>query len=102
MSYLMALALLGNVPQEDLVEFILCRHGETHYNVKDGRIIQGSLDDELACLNEVGKKQAVEVAEKIAKSGLVFKRVVSSSLNRALETAQSIASRMNLPLETDV
>ncbi|KAJ0097342.1 hypothetical protein Patl1_28751 [Pistacia atlantica] len=66
-------------------EIIVVRHGETAWNV-DGRI-QGHLD---VLLNEVGREQAVAVADRLAKE-FKISVVYSSDLKRALETAQTIA-----------
>ncbi|KAJ0041348.1 hypothetical protein Pint_28103 [Pistacia integerrima] len=66
-------------------EIIVVRHGETAWNV-DGRI-QGHLD---VLLNEVGREQAVAVADRLAKE-FKISVVYSSDLKRALETAQAIA-----------
>ncbi|KAL5752894.1 hypothetical protein ACOSP7_023082 [Xanthoceras sorbifolium] len=67
-------------------EIIVVRHGETAWNV-DGRI-QGHLDVEL---NEVGRQQAVSVADRLSKE-FEISVVYSSDLKRALETAKTIAN----------
>lgn len=91
----------------DYVDFVLVRHGETHWNEakeitnpKDptgpkimGPVIQGSSDIEL---NAKGEKQAAEAAEKIAQKKLTFKQVVSSPLKRAAKTADHIAQRLGM------
>ncbi|KAL9461430.1 hypothetical protein AB3S75_004429 [Citrus x aurantiifolia] len=70
----------------DYCEIIVVRHGETPWNVQ-GKI-QGHLDVEL---NEVGREQAVSVAERLAKE-FKISVIYSSDLKRALETAQTIAN----------
>ena len=74
--------------------FYLMRHGQTDYNLK--QIWQGSRID--APLNETGRKQALELAEKV--SSLNLELVVSSPLLRAWKTADIIAARNNLFLQT--
>ncbi|ESR39083.1 phosphoglycerate mutase-like protein 4 [Citrus sinensis] len=71
----------------DYCEIIVVRHGETPWNVQ-GKV-QGQLDVEL---NEVGREQAVSVAERLAKE-FKISVIYSSDLKRALETAQTIANR---------
>ncbi|KAK3222625.1 hypothetical protein Dsin_009650 [Dipteronia sinensis] len=67
-------------------EIIVVRHGETAWNV-DCKI-QGHLDVEL---NEVGREQAVTVANRLSKE-FGISVVYSSDLKRALETAKTIAN----------
>ncbi|KAK9166860.1 hypothetical protein Scep_002051 [Stephania cephalantha] len=67
-------------------EVIIVRHGETEWNA-DGRI-QGHLDVEL---NEVGRRQAAAVANRLSKETKIS-TVYSSDLKRAFETAHIIAS----------
>ncbi|ESR39084.1 hypothetical protein CICLE_v10026175mg [Citrus x clementina] len=69
----------------DYCEIIVVRHGETPWNVQ-GKV---QLDVEL---NEVGREQAVSVAERLAKE-FKISVIYSSDLKRALETAQTIANR---------
>jgi broad specificity phosphatase PhoE len=64
----------------------LVRHGETELNVK--RVLQGRSDYPLT---ERGVQQAQEVAEWFRGQGVVFDRVYSSPLTRALQTARIIA-----------
>ncbi|XP_059638235.1 phosphoglycerate mutase-like protein 4 [Cornus florida] len=75
----------------DYAEIIVVRHGETAWNV-DGRI-QGHLDVEL---NEVGRQQAVKVADRLSKETTIS-AVYSSDLKRAHETACIIASKCGVP-----
>ncbi|KAK4488367.1 hypothetical protein RD792_004128 [Penstemon davidsonii] len=67
------------------VEIIAIRHGETEWN-SDGRI-QGHLDVDL---NDVGRQQAVAVAERLSREPKIS-AVYSSDLKRAFETAEIIA-----------
>lgn len=64
----------------------LVRHGETELNVK--RVLQGRSNYPLT---QVGEQQAQEVADWFREQGIVFDRVYSSPLERALQTARIIA-----------
>jgi broad specificity phosphatase PhoE len=74
--------------------FYFLRHGETHWN-KSGTT-QGQLD---AKLNETGIEQARRAAEALA--GEPIERIVASPLSRALDTAEAVAERHGLSVETD-
>ena len=58
------------------------RHGQTDWNI--GRRLQGQMD---VPLNEAGRAQAREAAERFAAAPLRFDLVISSPLDRAVETA---------------
>src|SRR5512139_2621135 len=66
--------------------FLLIRHGENDF-VKTGRLA-GRIPG--VHLNEAGRRQADRLAEKLA--GSAIQAVYSSPLERALETAEPIAS----------
>ncbi|KAJ0457664.1 putative phosphoserine phosphatase [Helianthus annuus] len=68
-------------------EIIVIRHGETEWNAE--KRIQGHLDIDL---NDVGRQQALAVAERLSRESKIS-AVYSSDLKRALETAETIASR---------
>lgn len=70
--------------------FLLIRHGENDY-VKTRRLA-GRLPG--VHLNDTGRKQANLLAEKLA--GAPIKAIYSSPLERAVETAQPIASALGL------
>lgn len=70
--------------------FLLIRHGENDY-VKEGRLAGRKPGVHL---NETGRSQAQEVAEKITNAPI--KAVYSSPLDRTLETAEPIAQALNL------
>ncbi|XP_021714254.1 phosphoglycerate mutase-like protein 4 isoform X2 [Chenopodium quinoa] len=74
-------------------EIIVVRHGETDWNAI-GKM-QGQLDVEL---NEIGRQQAVAVAERLSREPNIS-AIYSSDLKRALETAEAIASRCGGGLE---
>lgn len=67
-----------------MTEFVLIRHGETDWN-RELRF-QGQLD---VALNATGLEQARRVAQRLATEGL--QALVSSDLQRALQTAQALA-----------
>jgi probable phosphoglycerate mutase len=69
---------------------LLARHGETDDNREPIRI-QGSRDTPL---NEVGRRQAAELAERVAHDGI--RALYSSQLRRALETAEIVGERLGL------
>lgn len=72
-------------------ELILVRHGETLHNV--ARITQGWSDSELS---ELGREQVRRLAERLA--GLKPTALYSSTLGRALSTAQAIADATGLEI----
>jgi broad specificity phosphatase PhoE len=72
----------------------LARHGQTPLNVA-GRL-RGRMDP---VLDEAGERQAEMLGE--ALGGRVPAAVVSSPLRRAVQTAQPIAHRARVALETD-
>jgi broad specificity phosphatase PhoE len=72
----------------------LARHGQTAYNL-EGRF-QGQLP---VGLDELGRRQAHELAERAAAHGFVA--LWSSTLLRARETAEIVAARIGLELKQD-
>ena len=70
-----------------MTELILIRHGETDWN-RELRF-QGQLD---VPLNAIGLEQARRVAERMARESV--QALVSSDLQRALQTAQAVAGRL--------
>ncbi len=73
-----------------MTELILIRHGETDWN-RELRF-QGQLD---VPLNATGLEQARRVAERLAQESMQL--LVSSDLQRALQTAQAVAGRVQAP-----
>ena len=70
----------------------LARHGQTEENVN--RIFQGQLPGRLT---EEGKRQAVAMGEELA--GVSLDAVVSSDLQRVVDTVQLAVGNRNLPWE---
>ncbi len=68
------------------MDLYIMRHGETRWN-KEGRI-QGSSDIELT---DYGVELAECTAEGFCRDGLLFDRIYTSPLNRAVTTARIIA-----------
>ena len=77
------------------MKLILVRHGETHWN-KDGLIQGGDSDIEL---NDTGLEQARKLAAFLKNEPIIA--ILSSPLQRAIATAEVIASHHNLPVEID-
>lgn len=74
----------------------LFRHGETDLN--KNKIVQGSDID--SSLNDNGRKQAQELAEKLSGSGIEC--IYSSHLVRAFDTAKFVADRINVEIKVNV
>ncbi|HXZ94657.1 MAG TPA: histidine phosphatase family protein [Dehalococcoidia bacterium] len=77
------------------MKLILVRHGETHWN-KDGLVQGGDSDIEL---NDTGLEQARKTAAFLKNEPIVA--ILSSPLQRAIATAEVIASQHHLPVEID-
>ena len=73
---------------------LLVRHGETEWNAA-GRI-QGQTNSSL---NDRGRAQANELADRL--DGEAITAVYSSDLDRARETAEILAARLDLPVVLD-
>jgi len=75
---------------------VLLRHGESVGNAEER--FQGQYDFPLT---ERGRAQARALADRWYEEGMQFDRCVASPLLRAAQTAETVASRLNLPLELD-
>ena len=71
----------------------IVRHGQTEENLQ--RILQGHMP---GTLTEQGKEQVQRAAEQLSREGVKFTRIVSSDLKRAMDSAQIIADKLNLPI----
>ncbi len=69
---------------------LLARHGETNDNLRPLRF-QGFTDTPL---NDAGRRQAAELAERVASEGIAS--LWSSDLSRAGETAEAVGRRLGL------
>jgi broad specificity phosphatase PhoE len=74
---------------------LLARHGETNDNLEPLRF-QGFTDTPL---NDTGRRQAAELAERVADDGIVS--LWSSDLLRASETAQVVGAHIGLQPRLD-
>ena len=72
---------------------LLVRHGETFDNAR--QIMQGQTQ---GCLNETGREQARQVAQRLAQEPVDV--VVASDLQRAVQTAEIIAESHGLTVVT--
>ncbi len=77
------------------MKIILVRHGETHWN-KQRRVQGGDSDIEL---NDTGLEQARKLATFLRNEPITA--IFSSPLQRAIVTAELIASHHQLPVELD-
>jgi broad specificity phosphatase PhoE len=73
----------------------LARHGETNDNLEPMRF-QGFMDTPL---NDTGRRQAAELAERVA--GMGFVSLWASDLSRARETAEIVGERIGLQPRLD-
>lgn len=74
------------------MKIYLVRHGETDWNLENK--IQGQTDTPL---NDNGKKQAQDLAEKVSREMGKVGSIYSSRQKRALETAGIIGQKLSLP-----
>ncbi len=77
------------------MKLILVRHGETHWN--EAGLVQGG-DSDIE-LNNTGLEQARKLAAFLKNEPITA--ILSSPLQRAITTAEVIASHHQLPLEID-
>lgn len=77
------------------MRFVLVRHGTTVWN-EQGKI-QGITDTNL---NARGIEEAKELAKKLTNLGI--SQLISSTLNRAMQTAALINVELGVPKETDI
>jgi broad specificity phosphatase PhoE len=82
--------------ERPVYQFVFLRHGESTGNAESRW--QGQSDYPLT---ERGRAQATALANRWRAEGVQFNLATSSTLVRARETAQIIASALNVPLELD-
>lgn len=82
---------------------ILVRHGESEFNVRFAktRTDPGLRDPGLT---EAGRVQVAEAAAFLAEHAAArgVRRILSSPYTRALQTAEILAARLDLPIEVEV
>ena len=76
-----------------MTKIYLVRHGETVDNAR--QIMQGQTQ---GCLNEKGREQARQVAQRLADEPI--DAIVASDLRRAIQTAEYISAVHGLPVKT--
>lgn len=72
----------------------IMRHGQTEKN--QAKVLQGRSN---LSLNETGMKEAKEAGEWFREQGIVFDRIYSSPLDRAVQTAQLATGRDDIILD---
>ncbi len=77
------------------MKIYMTRHGQTEYNKQE--IILGTTDIPL---DSTGKKQAEELAEKVAALGNIDIMIVSP-MKRAMQTAEFVAKRCRIDIIVD-
>jgi broad specificity phosphatase PhoE len=75
-------------------DIMLLRHGESTGNLE--RRIQGQIDYPLS---DLGREQVSELASRWRDEGLSFDIIITSTLQRAIQTAQIIAQIIPTPIE---
>lgn len=80
-----------------MTRYIFVRHGQSTANAD--RTLAGWSD---VSLTPDGMRQAHDTAGQIKRSGLLFDKIISSPLSRALDTATIIAQANNYPVENIV
>ncbi len=88
------MAMMENKPKPFFIT--LLRHGESVGNAESRW--QGQADFPLT---EKGRAQAYALAERWKKEEVTFDHVIASPLTRTKETAEIIASALNLKVEFD-
>lgn len=91
-----SLPLAAAAPPADVCQMFLLRHGATANNVAQPPRIQGRGSD--AGLSDDGRRQADETARLLA--GVPLGAVFASPLRRAVETAELLAQRQSLTVQT--
>ena len=82
-------------PEDPLGGVLLARHGETDDNIEPIRA-QGFADTPL---NDTGRRQAAELAERMTTAGIAS--LWASDLSRARETAEIVGARIGLSPRLD-
>lgn len=83
----------GKAEESGATTLFLVRHGETIDNAR--QIMQGQTQ---GCLNERGREQAQQVAQRLADEPI--DAIIASDLQRAIQTAEIIAEPHGLSVKT--
>ena len=75
-------------------DFYFIRHGESESNATPGLAAGANFD---APMTERGHKQAEAVGRRLANEGVVFDRIYSSSMVRAVQTTEGMLRGMGQP-----
>ena len=88
------------------MEIYLTRHGQTNWNIKHSNqtvnnsyTISSVTDDDFIDINDIGVKQANELAEKLKK--IKIDLIICSPLPRAKQTAEIIIKGRSIPILYD-
>jgi len=79
-------------------ELWYCRHGKTTGNTEP-RVYQGYVDEPSNALNDVGRGQATDAADKLQALGLDPDLFVLSPLARAADTGRAFLARTKVPAD---
>ena len=90
----------GSNPPDNPAKLSIIRHGATEFNAEGNKLtsqdkIRGHLDIPL---NDVGRQEAKDLGDEIAKSKDKPDLLVSSDLKRAHDTAKIISDKTGIPL----
>lgn len=70
------------------------RHGESEANSR--HLVAGTLDSPLT---DKGRQQAHDLADWISEQGMNFDAIISSPLNRCIDTAKIVARKLHYPAD---
>ncbi|MBI21925.1 MAG: hypothetical protein CL780_06740 [Chloroflexi bacterium] len=73
-------------------QFFFIRHGESESNIVTGLAAAKNYD---APMTKRGHNQALALGKRLNKSGIIFDRIYSSSLTRAIQTTEGMLAGMN-------
>jgi broad specificity phosphatase PhoE len=76
---------------ENTFKIYLIRHGQSDVNTHPERV---SIADRNSPLTNIGREQSKKLGNYLKNSGIYFDKIYSSSLDRAIETAQICSNTM--------
>jgi broad specificity phosphatase PhoE len=86
----------GFSPRASQPRFVFLRHGQSEGNVQ--RMFQGQHETPLT---KLGRTQAIRAGKSLKEAGYRFNAIISSPMERALETATLVNKAFGIPLSTD-